>query len=540
MELSGVKGLRAGPADFLKKMMMEKPHLFKEKGCSSTSPISNTNFRAVVKDGMERETRYQCNVCEKDFSTVHSVKTHITKVHVNVKKTDNEAEKKDDNVDKGKKRGLAETSPEKEDKRSRVSTKEFDMADVERWARGRKPADEEVNNAEPEVMEYEMLTQPSKDLPAAQVDRWNNDWKEMVAEKESKVIQLEETLLNNKELMNVLSGEKASLETDNKQKDEYIKKLEEQAVLFQDAFMRLNQEVESLENRSTDQKVKDIRKELKDKKKELDDEKKYKEEALKKVKDESNRRHKAETEMAAMRRQIKNMTTMAEEKSKKEELALRSRRERSRERKRSPAKRRLENRKRSPLFSSKTSNNTDEGERRRSRSRHGDKRRSNSKDVGARSSRDGRRRMSKDYEKEKRSRSKEKSRRSRSKERRSRSKDQVGQMKDCVYWMLGICLYGNECKKGVHDPKKEGQNKQQTQRSKSDFPQAMVGAPWGPTMNEPMMMVPASQVYGQQGGQAYGQQGLQGGQLFRQQGQVYSQQGQVYSQGMAGRSFGPR
>ena len=224
------------------------------------------------------------------------------------------------------------------------------------------------------------------------------------------------------------------------------------------------------------------------------------------MRDEANRRHKAETEMAAMRRQIKNMSTMAEEKSKREEMADRSRRERSRERKQSPGKRREEDRKRSPLFTRKRSMSPKQGERKRSRSRDGGRRKSRDRDDD--------RRKSRSHEKKKRSRSK------------SNQKKE-----DCPYWLQGRCLYGRECKKGVHDPKKEGQN----QRPRQDFPQEMVGAPWGPRrgeVTEHMVMVPASQVYGQQG--------LQGGQLFRQQGQVYGPNGHVTGQGLASRGFGSR
>ena len=131
---------------FLNKMMTDNPELFitKEKGVSFGN-VSNKDYRVVVLDGPDRESKFICNVCDKECPTVTAVKTHITKTHVKVKQVDKDkSEKKNDaNKGKGGKRKLS--SPEvqdKEDKRRRA-TKEFNLANLEYWSNAETAKDDD-------------------------------------------------------------------------------------------------------------------------------------------------------------------------------------------------------------------------------------------------------------------------------------------------------------------------------------------------------------------------------------------------------------
>ena len=527
----GTKVEDGGRADnFLKKLLSDKV---------TQSPVANTNFRAVVKDGgIERETRYHCNLCEKEFATVFSAKTHITRVHVNNKKGEKDNSSKKDE-EKGKKRTLDNESPEKEDKRQRASSKGVDMAEVEKWSKKniseKNVLDQIKETPQLEgVEEYEMTPEAPKNVSAEELERWNKEWREIVAEKDVIINEMKVNMSNNKEMLNIMNGEKASLEQTLLEKDEQLKTIEEDLVKYEGAFIHMKEKLELVENQDPSQKVKEARKELKDKKRELDEERKFKEEALRKLKTETNKRNKAEADMAAMKRHMDSMTKLAEEKAKKDDISRRNRRDHNADERRSPQKRRVENRKRSPLFSRRGGGRDD---KRRSRSQETAMRRKRSISAEQEKksrSKDRQRSRSKEPQKSRRKerqRSRSKGRRSRSQERSSRGKA------DCGFWLLGTCAFGNGCKKGVHDPKKEGQAKRQ---SRQDFHQALVGAPPGPgyasrgeMQGQPMMMmVPTNQLYGQQG--------LVAGQLFGQQNQVYSQQAQVYGQGMPGRSLGSR
>ena len=87
---------------FLNKVMMNNPELFisKEKGVSFGN-VSNKDYRVLVLDGPDRESKFICNICDKECPTVTAVKTHITKTHVKAKPVDKDKSEKKDDTDKG-------------------------------------------------------------------------------------------------------------------------------------------------------------------------------------------------------------------------------------------------------------------------------------------------------------------------------------------------------------------------------------------------------------------------------------------------------
>ena len=353
-------------AEFLARMKMCNPELFKdkEKGVSF-GIISNKDYRVLVLDGPDRESKFICNVCDKECSSIHAVKTHITKVHVKGKTTEKDKAEKDDETEKGKGGKRRLSSPEvqdKEDKR-RKGIKEFSLDDLEYWSKKEtrneetnKPAKVVEDPIEVEMDELSKNAEPRK-IAASVFEEWKAEFEDEMKMKDVKLKSLEEAIANNRELLNVIKIEKESLEFDNNEKIEKIDEMEILAVKFRDAFMKMKTEIEELkatkEQSGNDEKVKEMKKEIKDMKKEVDEAKEKKNEALKKLKEETNKRAKLEADNTALRRQMRNMTTIAEEKSRRENIPSNNRNDSSDERRRSPI-RRVENRMRSPIFPPRT------------------------------------------------------------------------------------------------------------------------------------------------------------------------------------------
>ena len=488
-------GASEDAANILKNLMMEKPDIFKEKGI-----VRNSDFRAVFLEsqGPERETKFICNVCDLEFTSVQSVKGHITRKHVKAKVVEKESNEKETETENGKgvKRRLASPEvQEKEDKRRKAS-KEFFFEDLEHWSKqnvDKRKENESIQEDDVETTnEIEMsdLAKASEPrlVPVTAFEEWKAEFLDEMKTKEAKIKSLEDQIENNRELLSIVNAEKETLETENNNKDERIERMETLAIGFKEAFISMNEEIDRLNNTrgktENDEKIKKLKRELKEKDKEVQESQEKKNEALKKLKEESNKRAKTEADNTSLKRQMKNMTTMAEEKSKREEHSRRSRKDKTPERK-SPIQRREENRLRSPIFprrkecSPRRQQHLGEN-RKKSRSQERRIRR-----TGMQNRReDDRKRSSSNGRREREWRSDSGGR---------RSGNNSSQMDDCYWWMQGRCLFGKNCKKGVHIPEKEGIDKNQ------DFYQAPTGAPGrGRESNQQMMvMVPASQVFGQ-------------------------------------------
>ena len=502
-------------ANVLNQLKMANPQLFKDKDkVVSFGNVSNNDFRAIYIEGPDdRETRFICNVCEKECSTVHAVKTHITKVHVKGKAAEKDkTEKKEEIPDKNKGGKRRLSSPEvqdKEDKRRR-GVKEFNPEDLEYWSK-KKPNNTVESHVQKDPMEIEMDDLPKaaepRLIPVSEFEEWKADYLHDMKMKDAKIKSLEDATANSKELLNVIKIEKESLEYDNNDKSEKIDEMERMADNFKVAFVQLKAEIDRLaankEQSGDGDKVKNLKKEIKELNKEVTDSKEKKNEALQKLKEETNKRAKAESDNAALRRQMRNMTTIAEEK-KREENQNRSRKDKNGE-KRSPIMRRIENRQKSPLFSKRRSNSprrqmrfddrkeSKSQERRRGKSRSTPERntwRSTSQERRSQRSNSRERRGRRSSSKERRGR------RSGSKEKMGRSGHGAFEVDDCPFWLHGKCHFGKRCTKGDHVPEKEGIK---THQQNQDFFQSLTGAPGrGAGNNQPMMvMMPASQVFGQ-------------------------------------------
>ena len=185
---------------------------------------------------------------------------------------------------------------------------------------------------------------------------------------------------------------------------------------------------------------------------------------MKKMKEEANKRAKLEADNTALRRQMRNMATMAEERTK----------DNGRERNRSH-NRREERGRRSPILPPRTPGKWEEGRRleeRRGRDPSNRRRRSCSRDNGRNSSQDRRIYSNMDNR-----RSNSSGRRQYDDRRRSYSDDRrrsiITQDDDCYFWIRGKCRYGRNCTGGAHIPEKEGVK----MRPDQDFRQGRAGSP---------------------------------------------------------------
>ena len=492
-------------------MKLDNPQLFKDKERGvNFANVSNIDFRAIYLEGPDgRETKFICNVCDKECSTVHAVKTHITKVHVKGKVAEKDkTEKKDDNAEKvkaGKRRLSSPEVQDKEDKR-RKGVKDFNPDDLEYWSKKKTNDNNEPkksNNVEKDPMEVEMdeLSKAAapRSIPVTEFEEWKAEYVDEMKMKDAKIKSLEEAISNSNEPLNVIKIEKESLEFDNNEQIEKNEEMEKTAVEFKEAFVQMKAEIDrlaALKEKSGDgDMIKTLKKQIKDINKEVTDSNEKKNEALKKLKEETNKRAKLESDNTALRRQMRNMTTIAEEK-KREENLNRSRKDMNEDKRRSPEIRRKQNREKSPLFSKRRSSSPTRQHRRVERNESKSQERRNK----SRSNQEKRKKSRSSQErKDRRSRSAEgrKSRRSCSQERgrrSSRSSHGNSEIEDCSYWLHGKCHFGKKCTSGAHDPMKEGVKKQQINQ---DFYQSLVGAP-GRGGNQPMMMmVPANQMFGQ-------------------------------------------
>ena len=135
-------------------------------------------------------------------------------------------------------------------------------------------------------MEVEM--EVMNGAPITEVEEWKENMKEEMKIKDAKISALEEALANNRELTNLIKVEKESLELDNNEKINKIDELENMAVKFKHAFVNLTSQMNKLKSSKTDEgNVKDLKKQVKKLNKELNDSKEKKNEALKKVKEET-------------------------------------------------------------------------------------------------------------------------------------------------------------------------------------------------------------------------------------------------------------
>ena len=411
--------------------------------------VKNTDFRAVKYDGSEGEsTKYFCNICNNEFAQVGSVKRHITKQHMRKKQECKEPTELQEIVSGKRSRG-SPNPEEKEDKRLKAVKETFDMDRVKKFldttpfATSTQIPPEENENSLVEMDEgkdgrvvandeVEYLKKTNEDL----IDKTAKLQDEAKVQ-DGKIKSLEEAIATNRQLTMVAQAEKENIQI-------YVTEKEKENKLLQEAFVKMEKELEVVKkgksSKESEEKLKEAKKDMKSKEKSVEEANKKLKEIETKLKEETTLKNAAEIKLEKANKLVETLTALLDERKKyqtREGERVQQRKSKSSERRRTRSKSR---------------------ERRQARTKSRERKRTKSK------SRERKRTNSKSRE---RNRTKGKSR-----ERRSRSQEKK---MDCHFWLENRCKFEKErrCKMGIHDLARKGLRSKRMDRKRDKSQEQM-------------------------------------------------------------------
>ena len=474
--------------------------------------MNKNNFEKI--NDADGNDKFKCKVCDHKVNTEGGMKRHIMTKHVNPK--DSKKRKMDDDTENGE---------DKKAKVDEVADDPDDMDLVDRILAGNAYTSTQSNNEvgdttiaaldkpfnETKSQEEELAEARSKLLNA---EEDMEVLKANAEEDKAKIASLEEAIENMKQLMVITKATNNSLEIESHNKDVKINKVQKAIKLQDTAIKKMQAEARKNVNATTENTIKSLKEENKIKRKEAEEANKRATEAVKRLKDETNAKAEAQSEVVRMSKIVDSLTALLDLKKKEEKKRSRSRdqdRSKSRDRK---------GRQESSYKERKRKREERSRERRRKSRSSERSRKSRSKENRMRSKSSERSRKGKSTEE-----SKEKTADIPCKDYRkpggcsygarckfSHKEDYNRKKDDCDHWLKDDSKFADRVCRDKHDPSKRGMN---LNRSRMEAGQ---GQGFG---NPSMGLAGQGVIYG--GGvpqfPLLGGQGVQGGSVWGQPGQ---------------------